>query len=111
MINTLKQKYNIDARGRIKDGTGVWVGDSKIGAIGVKVSNGITTHGLSLNVKPDLSHYQYLIPCGQLDKDVTSIYREMGHEVDTREVTQGLVQNFGQLMGYQDVQHMEMEQI
>tara|TARA_B100000700_G_scaffold202200_1_gene222347 strand:- start:132 stop:437 length:306 start_codon:yes stop_codon:yes gene_type:complete len=53
--------------------TGVWVGDKKIAAIGVKISNGISLHGCSINLSPDLSWYNYIIPCGIRDKGVTSV--------------------------------------
>ena len=53
--------------------TGVWVGDNKIAAIGVKISNGISLPGCSINISPDLSWYNYIIPCGIKDKGITSI--------------------------------------
>ena len=53
--------------------TGVWVDDSKIAAIGVKISRGVTYHGFSLNVKPNLAYYDDIIPCGITDRGVTSI--------------------------------------
>jgi lipoyl(octanoyl) transferase len=53
--------------------TGVWAGDAKIGAIGVHVSRGITTHGFAFNVAPDLSAFNGIIPCGIVDRGVTSL--------------------------------------
>lgn len=52
---------------------GVWVGEAKIAAIGVRVSRGITSHGFALNVDPDLRYFSYIIPCGLPDVSVTSM--------------------------------------
>ena len=54
------------------DNVGVWVGGAKIGAIGVHVSRGVTTHGFALNASPDLGAFNGIIPCGIVDKGVTS---------------------------------------
>ena len=59
--------------GSIRPGlTGVWVGDEKVAAIGVKVARGRTRHGFALNVDPDLSMFDHIVPCGIPDKGVTS---------------------------------------
>lgn len=64
-------------QGRVPGKTGVWVGERKIGAVGVRISHGVTRHGLALNVRPDLSAYAHIVPCGSPDKEVTSIAREV----------------------------------
>jgi hypothetical protein len=48
----------LQARGRVPGKTGVWVGEHKIGAVGVRISHGISSHGIALNVTTDLSHYR-----------------------------------------------------
>ena len=55
--------------------TGVWVGDEKIAAIGVRVARGRTRHGFALNVDPDLSMFEHIVPCGIRDRGVTSMAR------------------------------------
>jgi lipoic acid synthetase len=59
--------------GRLPDHPGVWVGDRKICAIGVRVSRGRSMHGFALNVNPDLSYFGHIVPCGITDKGVTSL--------------------------------------
>lgn len=71
IIHVLR-RYDLQA-GRIEGLTGVWVGDYKIAAIGIKVSRWITMHGFALNVCPDLSGFDKIIPCGISDKAVGSL--------------------------------------
>ena len=66
--------------------TGVWIGDEKIAAIGVRVSRGRTRHGFALNVDPDLSMFGHIVPCGIRDRGVTSMARVLGRPVEMREV-------------------------
>ena len=63
--------------------TGIWVGNKnevkrKIGAIGIRVKNGISMHGFALNVTTDLTYFNHIVPCGIIDKEVTSIEKENG---------------------------------
>src|SRR4029077_20534651 len=61
------------AAGRLSGFTGVWIGDRKIAAIGIKVAQGVTTHGFALNVSTDLSLFTHILACGIPDKGVTSM--------------------------------------
>ena len=74
------------AAGRLSGYTGVWIGDRKIAAIGVKVSQGVTTHGFALNVSTDLSLFTHILPCGIPDKGVTSMALEVGRAPAMTEV-------------------------
>ena len=67
---------------------GIWVGEKdeikrKIGAIGIRVKNGVSMHGFALNVNSDLSYFNHIVPCGITDKSVTSIYEELGKDLWT----------------------------
>ncbi len=68
--------------GLVEGQTGVWVGERKIGSIGVHVSRGVTTHGLAVNVSNDLQPFEWVVPCGIEDCKVTSLSRELGAEQD-----------------------------
>lgn len=84
---------------RLEGATGVWIEAHtprarKICAIGVRASHFVTMHGFALNVNTDLSYFQRINPCGFVDKGVTSIAKEVGHEVDYEVVKQQLHQKF-----------------
>ena len=80
--------------------TGVWVGEAKVAAIGVKISRGVAYHGFSLNVNTDLSYYDHIVPCGITDRAVTSMEELLARPVEMELVRNGLAYRFGQAMGF-----------
>lgn len=87
--------------------TGVWVGNEKIAAIGVRVSRPggagagwVTTHGLALNVDVDLGWFERIVPCGVVDRGVTSMQRILGNAPPLQEVAGRLQEHFGTLFGH-----------
>ncbi|HET6996347.1 MAG TPA: lipoyl(octanoyl) transferase LipB, partial [Chitinophagaceae bacterium] len=92
-------EYGIEA-GRSTGETGVWIDadkpgkERKICAIGVRSSRWITMHGFALNVNTDLSHFNFIIPCGIQNKQVTSIEKELGYRVDFEEAKEKVRRNF-----------------
>lgn len=91
-ILTLKE-LGIDAQ-REEEFTGVWVGEEKICAIGIKVSRWITMHGLALNINNDLSYFDKIIPCGIFHKGVTSIEKTTTTKINIEPVKSLLINNF-----------------
>lgn len=95
------QDYGI-AAGRYTGFTGVWIDADnekarKICAMGVRCSRWVTMHGFSLNVHSNLDYFKNIVPCGIDDKDVTSMQRELGHEVNMEEVKSTLKKHISDL--------------
>lgn len=86
---------------RVEGYTGVWVGDEKIAAIGIKVSRWVTMHGFAFNVNTDLSYFDRIIPCGIFHKGITSLEQLLQHRVDIAEVQKRIVAHFGDVFGVQ----------
>jgi lipoyl(octanoyl) transferase len=101
IIQTLAD-YGISA-GRSSGETGVWLEPEtkirarKICAMGVRCSRWVTMHGFALNVNTDLSFFNFIIPCGIQDKQVASLNRELGRDIDLADVKEKLVNNFEQV--------------
>ena len=93
IINTLKL-YGVEST-RLEGATGVWLDIDtprcrKICAIGVRSSRYVTMHGFALNINTDLTYFNHINPCGFVDKGVTSLQKELGHEVDMEELKERL---------------------
>jgi len=76
--------YGVEA-GRISGLTGVWVGQHKIGAIGVRIARWVTSHGFAFNVTTDLGPFELIVPCGIRGRGVTSLARLLGRDVSVDE--------------------------
>ena len=85
--------YGVTA-GRIKGLTGAWVGADKIGAIGVRISRWITSHGFAFNVSTDLTFFELIVPCGIADRGVTSLEQATGTPVPMTEAEDVIVREF-----------------
>jgi lipoic acid synthetase len=88
--------------------TGVWVEDRKIAAIGVRVAHGRTRHGFALNVDPDLSMFDHIVPCGIRDRGVTSIARELGAPPDPERVADLVAGRFARQFGYDVIDRQDV---
>ena len=93
-------EWGVEA-GRIAGASGVWLdGDTtrarKICAIGVRASRYVTMHGFAMNVNTDLKYFNHINPCGFVDKGVTSLQKELGHEVDMELVKAQIVKHLAE---------------
>jgi lipoyl(octanoyl) transferase len=79
---------------RIEGYTGVWVGNDKICAIGIKTSRWVTMHGFALNVSTDLRYFDRIIPCGIFERGVTSMKELLGEPVEVADVIPELLREF-----------------
>ena len=97
IIKTLSD-HNINAL--TKDGyTGVWVSDEKIAAIGVKISRGISLHGISLNINPDLDYFKHIIPCGLVEAPITSMENILKRPINIETIAYSLQYYLGSELG------------
>jgi lipoyl(octanoyl) transferase len=84
---------------RIAGQTGCWVGDDKIGAIGVRISRWVTSHGFAFNVSTDLAPFALIVPCGIRDRGVTSLERLLGRAVPLAAVMDRLAFHMAEVFG------------
>jgi len=93
-ITLLMDDYGIRAERGDKTYTGVWVGMEKITAIGIQVKKWTTMHGFAFNVNTDLSHFQWIVPCGLSDRGVTSLEKLTGLRQDMDKLFQRTAEAF-----------------
>jgi lipoyl(octanoyl) transferase len=92
-------EYGIEGE-RSKGETGVWIDaykkghERKICAMGIRASRWITMHGFALNVNTDMNYFNFIVPCGIQNKQVTSIQKELNKEIDMNDVKEKLKLNF-----------------
>jgi lipoyl(octanoyl) transferase len=90
--------YEVKAE-RIGGLTGTWVGNAKIGAIGVRIARWVTSHGFAFNVANDLTPFGLIVPCGIRERGVTSLERILGRPVPPHEVVPRLLGHFAEVFG------------
>jgi lipoyl(octanoyl) transferase len=78
--------HGVPDAARVEGRSGVWVGNAKVAAIGIRVANGVTMHGFALNCDPDLTAYDAIVPCGIRDAGVTSLSVLTGRRVTVADV-------------------------
>jgi lipoate-protein ligase B len=93
-------RFGVEA-GRQEGLTGVWTDQGKIAAIGIAVRRWVSYHGFALNVSPDLSHFETIIPCGLDDRAVTSLSAVLGRQVALDEVKAPLLECMVEVLGFE----------
>jgi lipoyl(octanoyl) transferase len=89
---------------RIEGLSGAWVGADKLGAIGVRISRWITSHGFAFNVATDLDFFKLIVPCGIADGGVTSLSRATGRRVALEDAEASIVRNFAEVFGHEVIE-------
>jgi lipoyl(octanoyl) transferase len=87
---------------RVPGLTGIWVGNEKLAAIGVRISRWITSHGFALNVSTDLSHFDLIVPCGIQGRGVTSMHQLIGKPVEMADVEAAVSDAFSQVFAFRE---------
>ena len=94
--------FGLDA-GRVKGFSGAWIkgegGEEKIGAIGVRISRWITSHGFAFNVATDIDFFNLIVPCGIADRGVTSLAAKLGRAPAMRDVEERVIEQFSAVFG------------
>jgi lipoate-protein ligase B len=96
--------------GRVEGLTGAWVGADKIGAIGVRISRWITSHGFAFNVSTDLDYFDLIVPCGISGRGVTSLRHVLGRDVAIADVEEAFSHHFGSVFDLQVTRAAEASQ-
>ncbi len=98
-VRYLDREFAITAH-RDEEHRGVWVNDEKITAVGIAVQQRVTFHGFAFNVNTDLSHFDWIIPCGITDRGQTSLERLTGKTQEMETVKADVSRTFAELFGY-----------
>jgi lipoyl(octanoyl) transferase len=103
IIDLLIEDYGIEAN-RDPINSGVFIGLSKIAAIGLSVHRGVTMHGFALNVNTDLSDFKTIVPCGLTTRDVTSMEAILGQSQNMVQIKKSVLNRFTQTFGFTSIE-------
>jgi lipoate-protein ligase B len=98
VIRTLLD-FGIDGQ-RVSGRRGVWVGEEKVCALGLRISGEVSMHGFALNVNTNLKYFTYIVPCGITGVSITSVSKLLGHELEIEEIQENLLRHFSQVFRF-----------
>ena len=101
-LRLLQNEFNLSPHREDGKYTGIWLGEKKITAFGVHIRHWTTTHGFAFNVNTDLSHFQWINPCGLSDRGVTSLENETGKTQDMEQLYHLVAQYFCDVFGMEE---------
>ena len=91
--------FGVEAEPRGGEHVGVWVGDDKLAAIGIRLSRWVTMHGFAFNVTTNLEYFNLIVPCGIQDHGVTSLEKILGTKIEIKTVAEITARHFGEVFG------------
>ena len=91
------QDFGVEAEPRGGEHVGVWVGDEKLAAIGIRLSRWVTMHGFALNVTTELEYFNLIVPCGIQGHGVTSLEKILGTTIEIETVAEIAAKHFGEV--------------
>lgn len=97
------RNFGVEAEPRGGEHVGVWVGDDKLAAIGIRLSRWVTMHGFAFNITTDLEYFKLIVPCGIQDHGVTSLEKILGTKIEIETVAEAAVRHFGEVFERQMV--------
>ena len=89
--------FGVESEPRGGDFVGVWVGDDKLAAIGIRISRWVTMHGFAFNITTNLDYFQMIVPCGIRGHGVISLEKLLGHPIEMSAVAESVTRHFGEV--------------
>jgi len=108
-IRLLMELFNIKAHMEEGKYAGVWVGTEKITAVGISVRKWVTMHGFAFNIKTNLKHFEYIMPCGLFGRSVTSLEKLLNREVSINGMISMVIRYFTEIFKYEDIKEISYE--
>ena len=103
MIIIVLTDLGIDKASRKENMPGVWIGDEKICALGVRLARWVTMHGFALNINPDMKYFASMIPCGIFEYGVTTL-RKQGIAIDIKLLVKNFVSTFASILESENIE-------
>jgi lipoyl(octanoyl) transferase len=107
-IRLLNDEFNIRAEREEGKYTGIWIGSSKITAIGIAIKKWVSMHGFAFNINTNLDHFKWIVPCGITDREVTSLDKLTGNHNDFEHLKKMTAEYFIKVFNYEEYNEVYM---